>query len=415
MKVAFATSSFLGGGITSYAHEFINNFSSHNELSVLIGDDSKFPIKNNNVQIYRVEGSDCTVSNAKIVIKLLNETIRPDVLIISNSHVVALVVPFLVSSIRVITVSHSLKYIEADIAAINHRYCDRVIALSEYNREYIIQRFKADKNKVSVVYNFVNDYPSADTIVERKKQSVSPISIVYMGGSSGSKSPDIVLNILKELIKEKDLFEFYWVGADTPPLKRLQLFDRISSLFPISENRIHFTGHIKRDEVSELLEKADLLLIPSRREGCPMALLEALRVGTVAIVADYKNACIELIRDGVNGFVVKHNQIKQFSKVIIDFARNKTVYSSYYDNAYLTYKDQLSTNKWVDSMSRIMCDCSNVFREPRKQFSRLSYLTIRTRLKLMNIGNVIEKFLKESLTAAIPFGVEYLKKRINDK
>lgn len=52
MKILFATSSFAGGGITSYAHEVINNYALNHEVCVFIGDDSKSPLNKSNMKIY---------------------------------------------------------------------------------------------------------------------------------------------------------------------------------------------------------------------------------------------------------------------------------------------------------------------------------------------------------------------------
>lgn len=48
MKVLLVTSSFRGGGITSYAHEVVNCFSNGNDMSVIIGDDTQLPFDRSN-------------------------------------------------------------------------------------------------------------------------------------------------------------------------------------------------------------------------------------------------------------------------------------------------------------------------------------------------------------------------------
>ena len=412
MKLAFATSSFFGGGITSYAHEVINSFSHVYEMSVIVGDDSRFPISNSNVKLYHIEGDDCSVKNARKAVLLINETIHPDVLLISNSKVFALVVPFISDGIKVITVSHSLKYIEADIAAINHRYIDRIIALSEYNKMYLAKRFRAPEKKFDVIFNFVEDYKNHEEIIKKKKLSKAPLRIIYMGGSSGSKSPDIVLKVLKKLSQTSSSFDFYWIGADTPPLKSIQPFDNISSLFPKTDKRLHFTGRIERNEVASLLELADILLIPSRREGCPMALLEALRVGTVAIVSDFNNGCKEIIKDHYNGYVIAHNRISDFVNIITSLANDKSLLEPFYDKAYMTFHNELSFDKWFSSMTTTFKSSNEIIRR-NKGFSLLKFYTVRLYLAFLNLHNKTDKLINESLRTAWPFFIEFMNYRNN--
>jgi glycosyltransferase involved in cell wall biosynthesis len=63
-----------------------------------------------------------------------------------------------------------------------------------------------------------------------------------------------------------------------------------------------FAGY--RDDVMELLDAADLLLHPSRMEGLPITLLEAMAAG-VPILATRVGGIPELVEDGVTGSLVE--------------------------------------------------------------------------------------------------------------
>jgi glycosyltransferase involved in cell wall biosynthesis len=62
-----------------------------------------------------------------------------------------------------------------------------------------------------------------------------------------------------------------------------------------------FTGY--RDDVMELLDAADLLLHPSRMEGFPISLLEAM-AGRVPILATRVGGIPDIVDDGVTGALV---------------------------------------------------------------------------------------------------------------
>ncbi|MDE3131665.1 MAG: glycosyltransferase [Acidobacteriota bacterium] len=84
--------------------------------------------------------------------------------------------------------------------------------------------------------------------------------------------------------------------------------DRDAVLAEISrfglEGVVDAPGFVTADELRATLARAMCLLLPSRREGYGLVLIEAASHGTPTIVvADADNAAVELISDGENGFV----------------------------------------------------------------------------------------------------------------
>ncbi len=66
---------------------------------------------------------------------------------------------------------------------------------------------------------------------------------------------------------------------------------------------VHFLG--SRNDVPSLLKSVDAFVFPSRTEGLPNALLEAMAAGKAIVTTDVPG-CRDLIRDGVNGLVVPY-------------------------------------------------------------------------------------------------------------
>ena len=115
MNILFISSSFKGGGINSYALEVINCFKDKHNISVIIGDDSRSPLEG--VKVYHCEARKTSFRNARKMLQLVNN-IRPNVIINSFGAVFTLILPYIPNDIMVITVSHSLRYNEADVAGI---------------------------------------------------------------------------------------------------------------------------------------------------------------------------------------------------------------------------------------------------------------------------------------------------------
>jgi glycosyltransferase involved in cell wall biosynthesis len=97
--------------------------------------------------------------------------------------------------------------------------------------------------------------------------TVAAIDVPYKGQAD-------VIEVLSRLDQHK--FEYWIVGQGSP--KRLQLI--------IDQKKLHnikIVGSVKHDEIFRLLEKADLYVQPSRQEGLPRAVIEAMSVGMPVI------------------------------------------------------------------------------------------------------------------------------------
>jgi glycosyltransferase involved in cell wall biosynthesis len=66
-------------------------------------------------------------------------------------------------------------------------------------------------------------------------------------------------------------------------------------------DRVHLPGH--RADARALLDAADVFVLPSRHEGMPLALLEAMDAG-LPVVATRVPGCTEVVVDGVTGLLV---------------------------------------------------------------------------------------------------------------
>jgi glycosyltransferase involved in cell wall biosynthesis len=81
---------------------------------------------------------------------------------------------------------------------------------------------------------------------------------------------------------------------------------------------IEAPGRVAPQEVEETLGRALCLVVPSRREGYGIVIVEAAAQGTPSVVvraAD--NAAVELIEDGVNGFVAPSAAPEDLARAIV--------------------------------------------------------------------------------------------------
>jgi glycosyltransferase involved in cell wall biosynthesis len=87
-----------------------------------------------------------------------------------------------------------------------------------------------------------------------------------------------------------------------------------------SRGDVSFLGH--RSDVRDLLQAADLAVLPSYREGAPRSLLEAAACGLPMVATDVPG-CREVVSNGVNGLLVPPLDSKLVAGAIIELLGNR--------------------------------------------------------------------------------------------
>lgn len=79
-------------------------------------------------------------------------------------------------------------------------------------------------------------------------------------------------------------------------------------------NKVHFIGKV--EDIDKVYAKSAIFVIPSRSEGFPNALAEAMCAGLACISFDFLSGPRDMIINNENGIIVKNNDIVQLGKEI---------------------------------------------------------------------------------------------------
>ncbi|MFV2001275.1 MAG: glycosyltransferase family 4 protein [Acidimicrobiia bacterium] len=171
-----------------------------------------------------------------------------------------------------------------------HRRADVILAVSESTRRQLIDDIGVDAGRVQVAHTGV-----PHTFFVDSEPSEQPVRLLFLGSLSPEKDPQTALDVTLEILQTNPI-RLRIVGDG--PL-RAGIADQIASRG--LGDVIELTGSV--DDVTPHLAWADVLVLTSRTEGLPGAILEAGAAGVPCVAFDVGGVA-ETMRPGVSGVVV---------------------------------------------------------------------------------------------------------------
>jgi glycosyltransferase involved in cell wall biosynthesis len=179
-----------------------------------------------------------------------------------------------------------------DRIAAAYRKAKQVLFVSEGNLEIARRHLCEHIDNAIIVRNPVNlsnigiqPFPKGDTV------HFAMVGILV----TDHKGQDLVLGALQQpqWRSRNWHLNIYGAGLDEAYLKRLTAFYGL-------QDKVTFHGKVS--DISEVWKKNSLLLMPSRQEGMPLAVVEAMVCGRPSVLTDV-GGHREWVTDGVEGFI----------------------------------------------------------------------------------------------------------------
>jgi GalNAc-alpha-(1->4)-GalNAc-alpha-(1->3)-diNAcBac-PP-undecaprenol alpha-1,4-N-acetyl-D-galactosaminyltransferase len=133
--------------------------------------------------------------------------------------------------------------------------------------------------------------------------------ILGVGRLEQAKGFDRLIDAFAQIAERHPQWNLVLVG-DGPQRAELERMVSSRSL----QSRVQFAGRV--DDPSTWYARADLFALPSRYEGFPNALLEAMAHGVPAVAFDGPAAVRQIIRHGTDGLLVSHHDVPAFAEAL---------------------------------------------------------------------------------------------------
>ena len=211
-------------------------------------------------------------------------------------------------------------------------YFSNLITVSEFTKNsfpFII------KSRAKVIYN-----PFEIFIRSKKEISINP-RIGFIGNLIKRKNIDVFIQILASLDNN---FKGIVFGEKREPIYS-DAREQISK-FNIN-NRIDFRGLVF--PIEKYLSEIDILIAPATDEAFGRNLVEAMMLGIPVLALDF-GGHKEIIESGVDGFLIKDNNINDYITHIDLLTTDKDLYNKISINAHLKAKSKFSVDQHVKQM-----------------------------------------------------------------
>ena len=190
------------------------------------------------------------------------------------------------------------------------RIASAATAVSDYTARGLRRSFGIDS--AEVIYNSID----TKTFVPQSqidRRDSGPFRLLFVGNPIRRKGADLFAPIMRALGAD---FELYFTsGRERRPR------DMTPSMIPV--------GRINNDlDLVKLYHRCDALLFPSRFEGLPLAVLEAMACAKPVIAAD-ASSLAEVIEDGVSGILCPTDDVDAFVAACRKLAKEPQICAHY--------------------------------------------------------------------------------------
>lgn len=181
---------------------------------------------------------------------------------------------------------------------------NKIISISHWEEEYL-NELGVSKDKIVYIPNGLSNL-----YFEPRELRIRNGSFIYTGRIAAIKNLELILNAIRKINKNVEITLFG--PAEKEYLRTLSKIITDSNL----QNKVKIVNKSfdSKEQIAQI-DKNDFFILPSKSEGMPQVLIEAMARGKVCIASDNQGNS-DIIQDGKNGFLFKNNSAEDLARKI---------------------------------------------------------------------------------------------------
>jgi glycosyltransferase involved in cell wall biosynthesis len=187
-------------------------------------------------------------------------------------------------------------------------------------------------------------YPKILQTIPRNSQS---FVVGYVGRLSKEKGPMDFIKTAQKILK-KDINCEFVVAGDGPEMEAMKGLAEATGII----GKVHFLGHVNRDDMISVYQKLNLLLSTSKTEGFPNNILEALAM-SVPVVSTNVGGVNEIITNDYNGLLAEKDNIDKLTIHVTRIKNDKALADRLIKHGRLTAENKFSFDARVNKLEKL--------------------------------------------------------------
>ncbi len=238
------------------------------------------------------------------------------------------------------------------------KYVNKIITVSEKMKQKLIQYAKINENKIIVNYYGIKP----EKIKNNIKKNNQVCRLIFVGRFVEKKGPLLLLEAFKLAYEKNKNIELVMIGNTPHDYNYGNLFEKAKEFIKKEnlENVVTLKGVLSHDEIFEELGKSDIYVQHSRKcpysgdsEGLPNSILEAMSM-ELPIISTFHEGIPEAVKNGVNGFLVKENDVKHMAECILKLSNNLKLREYLGKNSKKIFMEKFHLTKSINRLKRII-------------------------------------------------------------
>jgi glycosyltransferase involved in cell wall biosynthesis len=229
----------------------------------------------------------------------------------------------------------------------------RIIVLYETWR-INIKKLVPSANVVALANCLEDIHPPDSTLVESIRPELGldqknfiVLTVGFVGWRKGHLD---ILDAVPQVVRENDSVRFVFIGGEEYPGESDRVISRIKS--ENLDKWLLVTKEVQRSKVPAYLAAADVFLLPSRREGMPISILEAMRAG-LSVVVTRVGAIPEMIEGGESGLLIEPGSPDAIAEAVINLSRDDLLRLKLGKGARKAFEKKYEVNACIRELASI--------------------------------------------------------------